>query len=67
MVYIASKTYYFGVGGGTKAFSKLLLEDGIFEVTAAMSIEEAASGNKREVRHEGTAHGKMYRKPSVIV
>lgn len=49
---VASKSYYFGVGGGTKAFRKLLMRDGIFEVVSGGSrtIEgQADSGNKREV------------------
>ena len=32
VAFVAAKSYYFGVGGGTKSFSKLVKEDGIFEV-----------------------------------
>lgn len=49
VVYIASKMYYFGVGGGTKSFKKLVKQDGIFEVKSVATIEEAGSGVKREV------------------
>ena len=49
---VASKSYYFGVGGGTKAFRGLVKRDGIFEVSDEGSrvIEgQVESGNKREV------------------
>ena len=48
---VASKSYYFGVGGGTKAFRQLLKQDGIFEVSdGSRTIEgQSDSGNKREV------------------
>ena len=39
IVYVASKTYYFGVGGGTKTFRKLLKDDGIFEIKVLDSIQ----------------------------
>ena len=50
---VASKTFYFGVGGGTKSFRRLVKKDGIFEVKTLATIEEPGSGNKREVRGEG--------------
>ena len=50
IVYVASKSYYFGVGGGTKSFRQLIKEDGIFEVTSVFTVEDPASGNVREVR-----------------
>ena len=49
---VASKSYYFGVGGGTKAFRQLLKRDGVcFEVSeGSRTIEgQSDSGNKREV------------------
>jgi SAM-dependent methyltransferase len=49
---LASKSYYFGVGGGTKAFRQLLKRDGAcFEVSeGSRTIEgQSDSGNKREV------------------
>ena len=49
-MYVASKTYYFGVGGGTKTFRKLIKDDGIFEIKVLDSIQDPTSGNKREVR-----------------
>lgn len=48
VVYMASKTYYFGVGGGTKSFMDLVHEDGIFECTTVAKLEDGTS-NKREV------------------
>ncbi|KAG1665922.1 hypothetical protein FOA52_004511 [Chlamydomonas sp. UWO 241] len=49
VAFVAAKTYYFGVGGGTKAFTSAVLADGVFEVEAVEEIEETASGNKREI------------------
>ena len=45
---IAAKTYYFGVGGGTASFRRLLAEDGTFEATTAAVHADGAS-NKREI------------------
>mmetsp|Transcript_29020 Transcript_29020/g.64017 ORF Transcript_29020/g.64017 Transcript_29020/m.64017 type:complete len:307 (-) Transcript_29020:2360-3280(-) len=49
VVYVASKTFYFGVGGGTKSFREVVKRDGIFEVKTVSKVEEAGSGNVREV------------------
>ncbi|GAX74477.1 hypothetical protein CEUSTIGMA_g1926.t1 [Chlamydomonas eustigma] len=49
VVYLAAKSYYFGVGGGLKTFRKVVKEDGIFEVKTLSKIQDAASGNVREV------------------
>ncbi|KAL3152167.1 hypothetical protein ABBQ32_001259 [Trebouxia sp. C0010 RCD-2024] len=48
IAYIAAKTYYFGVGGGTTSFKKLLKSDGMLEVTTVATIDEGG-GNKREI------------------
>lgn len=48
VAYIAAKTYYFGVGGGTTSFKKLLKSDGMLEVTTVATIDEGG-GNKREI------------------
>lgn len=50
VAFVASKTFYFGVGGGTKSFRRLVKKDGIFEVKTLATIEEPGSGNKREVK-----------------
>lgn len=49
VAYIAAKVYYFGVGGGTDSFMKLVNSDGIYESKTVKVIEETSSGNKREV------------------
>ena len=48
IAYIAAKTYYFGVGGGTTSFKKLLKSDGMLEVKTVATIDEGG-GNKREI------------------
>lgn len=48
VAYIAAKTYYFGVGGGTTSFKKLLKSDGMLEVSTVATIDEGG-GNKREI------------------
>ena len=48
VAYIAAKSYYFGVGGGTASFKKLLKKDGMLEVTTVSTIDDGA-GNKREI------------------
>eukprot|EP00955_Chlamydomonas_euryale_P044908 353000-Chlamydomonas_euryale.AAC.12 len=50
VAYVAAKVYYFGVGGGTDSFMKLVNSDGIYESKTIKVIEEMSSGNKREVR-----------------
>ena len=50
MAYVAAKTYYFGVGGGSLAFKHQVEE----QVPARMSIAQVAAvddgaGNKREI------------------
>ncbi|CAD1474523.1 unnamed protein product, partial [Heterotrigona itama] len=37
---IASKSYYFGVGGGIKQFQNLIEEDGIFDVETVWKNRE---------------------------
>ncbi|KAK9918392.1 hypothetical protein WJX75_003758 [Coccomyxa subellipsoidea] len=46
--WIAAKSYYFGVGGGTASFIQLVDRDGTFEVKAVDVIDDGAS-NKREI------------------
>ena len=48
IVYIAAKSYYFGVGGGTSSFKKLLKRDGMLEVHTVATIDHG-DGNKREI------------------
>lgn len=48
VAYIAAKTYYFGVGGGTTSFKKMLKSDGMLEVSTVATIDEGG-GNKREI------------------
>ena len=48
VAYIAAKSYYFGVGGGTSSFKKLLKNDGMLEVQTVANIDDGA-GNKREI------------------
>lgn len=45
---VAAKSYYFGVGGGTAAFAKLVREDGCFACEQVAVIDDGAS-NKREI------------------
>jgi len=47
-VYIAAKSYYFGVGGGAQQFQKLALQSGKFTCESVYAVEDGAS-NKREV------------------
>ncbi len=46
--WIAAKSYYFGVGGGTASFTRLVKQDGTFEVKVVDVIDDGAS-NKREI------------------
>ncbi len=46
--WIAAKSYYFGVGGGTASFIRLVEKDGTFNVKTADVINDGAS-NKREI------------------
>ncbi|KAK9829233.1 hypothetical protein WJX72_004662 [[Myrmecia] bisecta] len=48
IAYVAAKTYYFGVGGGTTAFKKLLAQEGVLEAETVATIDDGAS-NKREI------------------
>ena len=48
VAYIAAKTYYFGVGGGTTSFKKMLKRDGMLEVHTVATFDEG-DGNKREI------------------
>ena len=45
---IAAKRYYFGVGGGTRAFAEALAESGAFECDVAATYADGAS-NVREI------------------
>ena len=45
---VAAKSYYFGVGGGTAAFTQLVREDGRFSCEQVAVIDDGAS-NKREI------------------
>lgn len=45
---VAAKSYYFGVGGGTAAFTRLVREDGRFSCEQVAVIDDGAS-NKREI------------------
>ena len=50
VVYVAAKSYYFGVGGGIKTFCSTVKADGIFEVTSVAKVEaEGGSGTVREI------------------
>eukprot|EP00035_Acanthoeca_spectabilis_P031712 m.15417 g.15417 ORF g.15417 m.15417 type:complete len:334 (-) comp4911_c0_seq1:3-1004(-) len=44
--YVASKVYYFGVGGGTQDFLRLVEKDGYFQSSTVMQVD---NGVKREV------------------
>lgn len=46
--WIAAKSYYFGVGGGTASFRRLLATDGTFHTELAAVHNDGAS-NKREI------------------
>ncbi|KAK9843492.1 hypothetical protein WJX81_005820 [Elliptochloris bilobata] len=48
VAYIAAKTYYFGVGGGTAAFRRLVEADGVLTVRSAAVLDDGASV-KREI------------------
>ena len=48
VAYVAAKTYYFGVGGGTASFKKLLKAEKMLEVETVASFD-AGKGNKREI------------------
>jgi hypothetical protein len=48
VAFVAAKTYYFGVGGGTAAFRALVEKDGAMAVTPVAVIDDGAS-NKREI------------------
>lgn len=46
LAYVAAKTYYFGVGGGTRSFEKLVLMDGVFDVSVC---KVCSTGVQREI------------------
>ncbi|CAL8471510.1 g11052 [Coccomyxa elongata] len=46
--WVAAKSYYFGVGGGTASFIRLVEKDGTFNVKTIDVINDGAS-NKREI------------------
>ncbi|GFH23134.1 uncharacterized protein HaLaN_20698, partial [Haematococcus lacustris] len=43
VVLVAAKTYYFGVGGGTKTFRQAVKHDGIFEVAQVLCTSQDVS------------------------
>jgi len=45
-VFVAGKTYYFGVGGGMRQFENLMLKDGYFDVKSAWRSQD---GVNREI------------------
>ncbi|XP_076045473.1 histidine protein methyltransferase 1 homolog isoform X2 [Oratosquilla oratoria] len=45
-VFLAAKSYYFGVGGGTYQFKKLIEEDGVFDVKSICTNDD---GVRREI------------------
>lgn len=58
---VAAKSYYFGVGGGTAAFARLVQDDGCYECRAVAVLDDGLS-NKREIlaltpRRDGAAAG----------
>lgn len=46
IAYVAAKTHYFGVGGGTRSFEKLVKMDGVFEVSVCKVY---TAGVQREI------------------
>lgn len=48
LAYVASKSHYFGVGGGTAAFAALAAADGTFECSQAAVLDDGLS-NRREI------------------
>ncbi|XP_022800285.1 histidine protein methyltransferase 1 homolog [Stylophora pistillata] len=46
LAYVAAKTHYFGVGGGTRSFEKLVLMDGVFDVSVCKVY---STGVQREI------------------
>lgn len=48
VVYVAAKSYYYGVGGGLAAFKKLLKEQRLLEITTVAKFEDGQS-NTREI------------------
>ena len=48
VAYVAAKSYYFGVGGGTAAFRQLVEADGRFDCQLAAVVDDGQS-NKREL------------------
>eukprot|EP00877_Chromochloris_zofingiensis_P011655 jgi/Chrzof1/6743/Cz19g07140.t1 len=48
VAYVAAKSYYFGVGGGTSSFAELVKADGILDCKQVWKVEDGTS-NKREI------------------
>ena len=46
VVFVAAKSYYFGVGGGTDQFSELVKRDGAFDIS---EVTTCSDGVKREI------------------
>jgi hypothetical protein len=46
VAFVAAKSYYFGVGGGTDQFSELVKRDGAFDISKLTMCSE---GVKREI------------------
>lgn len=45
---VAAKSYYFGVGGGTAAFARLVAADGCYDCATVAVLDDGLS-NKREI------------------
>lgn len=45
---VAAKSYYFGVGGGTAAFARLVAADGCYDCSTVAVLDDGLS-NKREI------------------
>lgn len=48
VVYVAAKSFYFGVGGSTSSFAELVKADGVLECMQVWKVEDGSS-NKREI------------------
>uniref|UniRef100_A0A1B6DZK1 protein-histidine N-methyltransferase n=1 Tax=Clastoptera arizonana TaxID=38151 RepID=A0A1B6DZK1_9HEMI len=47
IIFLAAKTYYFGVGGGTRQFEALVNEEGVFDSTVCW---KCSSGNIKKIK-----------------
>jgi hypothetical protein len=46
--WVAAKAYYFGVGGGTASFCRLVAADGTFQA-CVVAVHDDGASNKREI------------------